>query len=78
METPNLLDPLERANINHCLALSKGQNRVGVSLFSPEDGNISSFRNIFGYYLEFQMMDTVQDPSNFECYISLSESFSFY
>jgi hypothetical protein len=28
------------------LALSKGANRVGVSLPSPEDGNRSSFRNV--------------------------------
>jgi hypothetical protein len=28
------------------LALSKGLNRIGVSLHSPEDGNRSSFRNV--------------------------------
>jgi hypothetical protein len=31
------------------LALSKGPNRVGVSLSSPEDGNKISFRNIVIY-----------------------------
>jgi hypothetical protein len=39
-ETPILLGPLERANLNHWI------NRVDVSLPSPEDGNKSSFRNI--------------------------------
>jgi hypothetical protein len=51
------------------LALSKRPNRVGVSLPSPEDGNRSSFRNIF-LYLEFWTMDKVQKPS--------SEPFRFY
>jgi hypothetical protein len=39
-KTPTLLSPLERANLNHW------SNIVGFSLPSPEDGNISSFRNI--------------------------------
>jgi hypothetical protein len=39
-ETPTLLGLLEKANLNHwSITLSKGPNRVGVSLSSPEDGN---------------------------------------
>jgi hypothetical protein len=39
-------------------ALSKGPNRVGVSLSSPEDEN--SFPNVmFSNYLEFRTMDEV-------------------
>jgi hypothetical protein len=36
-----LLGPLEWANLNHW-PLSKGPNRVGVFLPSPEDGNIQN------------------------------------
>jgi hypothetical protein len=44
-EISTLLGSLERANLNPViqrlrLALSKGPNRVGVSLLSPKDGNI--------------------------------------
>jgi hypothetical protein len=46
------------------VAISKGPNRVGVSLPSPEDGNRSSFRNVvFSSYLEFRTMSKVQEPS---------------
>jgi hypothetical protein len=41
------------------LALSKGPNRVGVSLPSPEDGNRTCFQNVFFSYFEFQTMDKV-------------------
>jgi hypothetical protein len=39
------LDASERSNLNTGLrlALSKGPNRVGVSLFSPEDGEKDPF-----------------------------------
>jgi hypothetical protein len=46
---PTVLGPLESANLSdpqvQCLrlALSKGPNRVGIFLPSPEDGNRSSF-----------------------------------
>jgi hypothetical protein len=40
------------------LALSKGHNRAGVSLPSPEDGNRSSFQNVvFSSYLELHTME---------------------
>jgi hypothetical protein len=50
-ETPTLLGPLERANLNQCIDNSSlievnpfwGPNRIGVSLLSPENGNKSSF-----------------------------------
>jgi hypothetical protein len=49
-------------------ALSKGPNRVGVSLPSPEDGDRSSFRNVvFSRYLEFRTMDEAHKPSDSEC-----------
>jgi hypothetical protein len=49
------------------LAFSKGPNKVGVSLHSPEDGNRSSFRNIvFTSYLELQRMDRVGKPIDSE------------
>jgi hypothetical protein len=46
-ETPTILGPLERANLNHRLALSKGPNRVDVSLPSPEDRNRSTLQIVF-------------------------------
>jgi hypothetical protein len=47
------------------LALPKGPNRVGVTLPSPEDGNMSSYRNVaVSSYLEFRTMDKVQNPSD--------------
>jgi hypothetical protein len=52
--------------IVHCLrlALSKGPNRVGVSLPSFEDGNIQFPKHCVFQYLEFWTMDRVQKPSN--------------
>jgi hypothetical protein len=46
-ETPTPLSPVGRTNLKHWTwsAQSKGTNRVGVSLPSPEDGNRSRFRN---------------------------------
>jgi hypothetical protein len=55
MKTPTLWGPLERGNLIR--TLSKGPNRVCVFLLLPEDGNRSSFRNLFS---------TVQNPSNSE------------
>jgi hypothetical protein len=70
-ETHTLLGHIKRAQINQWtwrLALSKGHNRVGVSLPSPEDGNRSSFRNVvFSSYLEFWTMHKAQKPSDSEC-----------
>jgi hypothetical protein len=44
-------------------ALSKGPNRVAISLRSPEDGNTSSFRNIlFSSHSEFRTMVKAQKP----------------
>jgi hypothetical protein len=49
------------------LALSKGPNRVSVSLPSLENGGSSSFRNVvFSIYLEFRTMNTVQKPNDSE------------
>jgi hypothetical protein len=42
------------------LTLSKGSNRVGVSPSSPEDGNRSSFRNV--YSLLFRILDDGRSP----------------
>jgi hypothetical protein len=41
-----LLGPLERANLNHWLALSKGPNRIVVCTPSLEGGNRFSFLTI--------------------------------
>jgi hypothetical protein len=63
-ETPTLLGPLERANLNHW-TLPKGPSRVGVSIPSHENGNRSSFRNVeFSMCLEFRTMDKGHKPSN--------------
>jgi hypothetical protein len=44
--------------------VTEGPNRVGFSLPSPEDGNISSFRNVvFSNYLESLAMDNGTNPS---------------
>jgi hypothetical protein len=47
-QTPALLRPLERANLNYwtTLALSNGPKRIGVSHHSPEEEERSSFRNV--------------------------------
>jgi hypothetical protein len=60
------------------LALSKGPNTVGVSLTSLEDGNESSFRNVvfFSSYLEFEAMDILQKPSDFELYFEFDCNYS--
>jgi hypothetical protein len=56
------------------LALSVGPNRVGVSLSSPEDGNKSSFRDVFSTHLEIR--DNEQSPeTQLFCYATLSEHF---
>jgi hypothetical protein len=81
------VSPLERAKINLwtrsrppvilILALSKGPNRVGVSLPSPEDGDRSSFRNVvFPIYLELWTMGKVHKSSDSECYTQSSEPFN--
>jgi hypothetical protein len=60
------------------LALSKRPNWVGVCLLSPEDRNISSFRNVlFSIYLEFRTVDKVHKPSDSKCYILSSEQCRF-
>jgi hypothetical protein len=61
-ETLTLLGPLERANLNPIiqrlrLALSKGPIRVGISLLSPEDGNIQIPKRCVFWYIEFQTKD---------------------
>jgi hypothetical protein len=50
------------------LAVSKGSNRVGVLLLSPEDSNRSSFlKVVFHSCLECRMMYIVYKPSDSEC-----------
>jgi hypothetical protein len=69
------------ANLSHSplvktlrLALSEGPKKLCVSLPSPEDRNRISFQNIvFSSYLEFWMMEKVQNPCDFE-----SEPFRLY
>jgi hypothetical protein len=49
------------------LPLSKGPNRLGVSLPSPKDVNGPSFRNfVFSSYLEFRTMGKLQKPNDSE------------
>jgi hypothetical protein len=75
-ETAILLGPLEQTSITGSLALSKGPNRVVVSLRSAEDGNRSSFWNVMvSSYLELRTMDEVQKPG--DCFTSSSERFTF-
>jgi hypothetical protein len=76
-ETPTVLGPLKKlTSITEPvqLALSKGPNKVGVSLPSPGEGKRSSFRNVvFSSYLEFWTMDKVYESSESECYAPSSE-----
>jgi hypothetical protein len=52
------------------LALSKGPNKVSVSLPSHEDGKRSDSLNaVFCSYLEIQMMDMFHEPSDSERFI---------
>jgi hypothetical protein len=61
------------------IAIFKGSNIVGVSLYSPEDGNSSSFRNsVISSYLEFRTMDTVPRSHDSECHTQSSQPFIFY
>jgi hypothetical protein len=59
------------------LALSKGPNRVGVSIPSPEDGNIQFPNRCIFSYLEFRTMDKVQKCST-GCYTPSSGPFRLY
>jgi hypothetical protein len=73
-----LLVSLERRNLSYgpsdwVLALSKGHNRVGVSLRSPEDGRRPSFRNALlignrptfrnAVFIVFRISDDEQSPN---------------
>jgi hypothetical protein len=50
-----------------CPVISKGPNRVGVSLPSPEAGNRSSFWTVvFSGYLQLQTIDKAYKPSESE------------
>jgi hypothetical protein len=52
------------------LALSKGSNRVGVSLPSPEAGKMFNFPIVvFSGYLEFGIIDKAHKPSDSDCCI---------
>jgi hypothetical protein len=55
------------------LPLSNGLNQVGVSHPSPDEGNISSFRNFVFCVFRIRTMDEVQKRSNPECHTPLSE-----
>jgi hypothetical protein len=59
------------------LACSKGPNRVGVSVLSPEDGNRSSFQNALFVVLEFQMMQKFQKPSYSEFKLNLESKLKY-
>jgi hypothetical protein len=60
------------------LALSKGPDRAGVSLSSPENGK-DGFRNVkFSSNLEIRMSDRVHKPSDSDCDTPSSESLRFY
>jgi hypothetical protein len=49
------------------LDLGKGLRMVGVIFPSPEHGKASSFQNVVFYsYLEFLMMDKVQETGDSE------------
>jgi hypothetical protein len=53
------------------LTLSKGLNRIDVSLPSPEERNRPSFRNVvFSSYLEFRTMEEVHKASDFKFFQS--------
>jgi hypothetical protein len=58
-ETPTLLGPLERANLNHSPHLRKETDPVSETLCS----------------LEYRTVDKVQKPSNPECHTPSSEPF---
>jgi hypothetical protein len=51
-----MLGSLGRATLSH----SKGLNRVGVSLTTPEDGNRSSFQNVV--FSMFRIPNDGQSP----------------
>jgi hypothetical protein len=58
METPSLLGPLERANLNHW---TQGNELSRCSRSLPEERNRLTFRNVmFSSYLEFRTTDNAQ------------------
>jgi hypothetical protein len=59
------------------LALSKGPNRVGVSLLPSEDKQIQFPTRYVFQYLEFRTMDKVHKRSNSDCYKPSSEPCRF-
>jgi hypothetical protein len=61
------------------LALSKGPDRVHVSVLSPEDGNRRSSRKaVLSSYLELRTMGKAQNPSGSECHTPSSGPFAFH
>jgi hypothetical protein len=70
-ETPNLLLQWLRS------VVSKGPNRVGVSLPSPEDGQIQTPKRCVSSSLEFHATNKVHKPNEHKCYAPPSEPFRF-
>jgi hypothetical protein len=59
------------------VSFCKGTNRIGVSLFSSEDGNRSSFPHImFSRYLELWTMDKVHKLTDSACYTNIVRTLS--
>jgi hypothetical protein len=57
------------------LFLPSGEGQKTTTLLGPvESANLS---HVVCQFLEFWMMDKVQNPSNSECYTPSSESFKF-
>jgi hypothetical protein len=82
-KTPTLKGPLQITSVNGQrwlrLALSKGPNKVGVSLPRLKTEAVKRFQNVvFSSYLEFWLMDKVQILGDSECYTASSEPFWFY
>jgi hypothetical protein len=48
------------------LDVSKGHSRVHGSIPSPEDGNIQFLEHFVFWFLEYSMMDKVQEPKDSE------------
>jgi hypothetical protein len=83
METPTLLDLLDRANLIHWTLTEP--NRVRASLPSHGDVNRPSFRNVvFSRYLEFRTLEKVYETLIFSVIhyrqnpLAIFYSFSYY
>jgi hypothetical protein len=74
-ETPTLLAPLERANLNHWTTCASITTAIYLrsGFVNGDNGKMYSIS-----FLEYRKTDGVQNPNNPECHAPMSEPFRIY